>query len=145
MLTLISAFVIASVNPFGGIFVAIPLAIFKLAWPAWFAVGLAVLLSFTQVLAVDLLWNRLLRFQGWAGFIEKRRSPRLDGWLAHRHAWAWLCIASPWVGPWFVTAVARFSGQRGLRIMLPLFFGLMYVGTIVGVVCVYAPDLLPKH
>lgn len=145
MPALITAFVVASLNPFGGIFVSIPLAIFTLAWPAWLAVSLAVVLSFTQVLFVDLLWNRLLRWERWAQFIAQRRSEKLDALLAHRYAWAWLSIASPWIGPWIVTAVARFSGQRGLRIMLPLFVGLAYVGVAIGVVCVYAPELLPKR
>ncbi|HRI51610.1 MAG TPA: hypothetical protein PLW65_15630, partial [Pseudomonadota bacterium] len=74
MAALILAFVLTSVNPIGGLLVSLPLAIFKLHWPAWFAVALGVPLAYVQVLVVDLFWQRLLAWPFFTRQVEKRRS-----------------------------------------------------------------------
>ncbi len=138
------AFVIAGLNPFGGMFVAIPIGVFKLMWPAWVAVLIAIPLAYTQVIAVDLLWSRLAAWPAFMELITKRRSPRLDALLERRDANVWLTLLSPWLGPWFVMAVARFSGRSFRSVGVPLFLGLSYVAVMVGAMCVLAPHLLPK-
>lgn len=142
MIALVIAFVLTSINPIGGLMVSIPLAVFKLHWPGWLAVLLGVPLAYVQVLVVDLFWERLLRWPRWTKMVEKRRSPRLERFLANPKAKWLLAIASPWMGPWVVMAVARFGGRRQSQIALPLLFGLTYVAIGIAVVCVYAPRLL---
>jgi len=142
--TFLIAFVIAGLNPFGGMFVAIPIGMFKLGWPAWMAVALAIPLAYVQVLGVDLMWNRLLAWPAWMRVVERRRSKKLDALLARQDAGLWLALLSPWLGPWLVMAVARFSGKTLRNVGLPLFFGLVYVAIAAGAVCVVAPDWLPK-
>ncbi len=143
-MTFLIAFVIAGLNPFGGMFVAIPIGIFKLAWPAWLAVFCAVPLAYMQVVAVDLLWNRLAAWPAWMALIERRRSTRLDRLLARRDANVWLTVLSPWLGPWLVMAVARFSGKSHRQVALPLLLGLSYVGALAGAICALAPHLLSR-
>lgn len=144
MWSFVVLFVLACVNPFGGMFVAIPLAMFKLDWPAWFAVLLSVPLAYAQVAVVDVLWERLLAWPWWVGLIEKRRSPRLSALLARDDARLWLALFGVWAGPWLVTAVARYSGHTVKRVALPLLFGITYVAVGTALACTYAPDLLAK-
>ncbi|HEY6879362.1 MAG TPA: hypothetical protein VI299_15150 [Polyangiales bacterium] len=144
MWSFVVLFVVACVNPFGGMFVAIPIAMFKLDWPAWFAVLLSIPLAYLQVAAVDVMWERLLAWPWWVGVIEKRRSPRLSALLAHDDARLWLALLGVWAGPWLVTAVARYSGHTVGRVALPLLFGITYVAVGTALACTYAPHLLPK-
>jgi hypothetical protein len=141
--TYVALFAIACVNPFGGLMVGIPIAVFKLDWPPWIAVALGVPLAYLQVVAVDLLWERLLAWPWWMRMIEKRRSQRLTDLLARDDAKIWLALFGVWAGPWLVTALARFSGHSVRRVALPLLFGLTYVGIGVAVACRLAPQLLP--
>jgi hypothetical protein len=137
-------FVIACVNPFGGMFVAMPLALFKLEWPAWFACVLGIPLGYVQVIVVDLLWERLQAWPWWMQVIEKRRSPKLNELLAREDAKLWLAIFGVWAGPWLVAAITRYSGHAVKRVALPLLFGISYVTVGTALVCLYAPNLLPK-
>lgn len=139
----VTLFVLACINPFGGLAVGIPIAVFKLDWPPWLAVVLGVPLAYLQVVAVDLLWERLLAWPWWMRMIEKRRSERLTDLLARDDAKIWLSVFGVWAGPWLVTALARFAGHSVGRVALPLLFGLTYVGIGVAVVCRLAPELLP--
>jgi hypothetical protein len=137
-------FVIACVNPFGGMFVAMPLAVFKLEWPAWFACVLGIPLGYVQVVAVDLLWGRLQAWPWWIQAIEKRRSPKLNALLARDDAKLWLAVFGVWAGPWLVAAITRYSGHTVKRVALPLLFGITYVTIGTALACVYAPQLMPK-
>jgi len=141
---LIIAFVLTSVNPIGGLLISLPLAIFKIHWPAWFAVVLGVPLAYVQVLVVDLFWQRLLLWPFFTRQVEKRRSARLEKILAHRYAPWLLALASPWIGPWLVMAVARFGGRRQSEVALPLLVGLTYVAIGIALICVYAPKWLAR-
>jgi hypothetical protein len=138
------AFVISGLNPFGGAFVAIPIAIFQLGWAPWLAVALTIPLVYAQVVAVDLLWDRLLAWPAWLRFVEKRRSARLERILARRDAGVWLALLGPWIGCWLVIAAARFGGHRQSKVALPLLIGITYLGALTAAICVFAPDLLPK-
>jgi hypothetical protein len=140
----VAAFVLACLNPFGGMFVAIPLALFKLDWPAWLAIALSVPLVYVQVIVVDLLWERLLTWPWWLGVIEKRQSPKLSALLSRDDAALWLALLGVWAGPWLVTALARYSGHTVKRVALPLLFGITYVSVGTTLACMYAPSLLPK-
>lgn len=144
MTALIIAFVLTSINPIGGLMVSLPLAIFKIGWPAWLAVVLGVPLAYVQVLVVDLFWERLLAWPFWTRFVERRRSTRLEKILAHRYAPWILAVASPWLGPWLVMAVARFAGRRQSQLAAPLLFGLTYVAIGIALICVYAPRWLSR-
>lgn len=119
--------------------VSLPLAIFKLHWPAWFAVVLGVPLAYVQVAAVDLFWQRLLTWPLWTRLVERRRSTRLERILAHRSAPLLLAVTSPWLGPWLVMAVARFGGRRQSQLAIPLLVGITYVAIGIAAICVYAP------
>jgi hypothetical protein len=141
---LIIAFVLTSVNPIGGLMVSIPLAVFKIHWPGWLAVLLGVPLAYVQVMVVDFFWERLLAWPWWVRFIEKRRSPRLERFLAHRYSFLLLATAGPWMGPWLVMAVARFGGRHQSQIALPMLIGLTYIAIGIAAICVYAPKLLAR-
>lgn len=144
MWTYLVLFVLAGLNPFGGMFVAMPIAIFKLGWPPWLGVLLAVPLGYVQVVVVDVLWERLLAWPWFMAVIEKRRSEKLTNLLARDDAKLWLALLGVWIGPWLVTAFARFSGHSVGRVALPLLFGLTYLAVATAVICKLAPELLPK-
>jgi hypothetical protein len=142
MWTYVVLFVLAGLNPFGGMFVAMPIAIFKLDWPPWLGVVLAVPLGYVQVIVIDVLWERLLAWPWFMHAIEKRRSEKLTNLLARDDAKLWLAIFGVWIGPWLVTAFARFAGHSVARVALPLLFGLTYLAIGTAVVCKLAPELL---
>jgi hypothetical protein len=140
--TFVALFVINAINPWGGMFVAMPIAIYKLDWPAWFACLLGIPLGFVQVIVVDRMWERSLRWPFWVRLLEKRRSERLTNWLARDDAKLWLALFGVWFGPWLVTAFARFSGHQVGRVALPLLFGITYVAIATAAVCKIAPEML---
>jgi len=142
--TFLIAFVLAGLNPFGGMFVAIPIAMFKLGWPIWLSVALAIPLAYVQVLVVDLLWGRLLLYPAWMRLFERRRSAKLDALLSRGDAGLWLAIVSPWLGPWLVMAAARFAGKSLRHVGWPLLVGITYVAIAAGAVCALAPQWLPR-
>jgi hypothetical protein len=135
-------FVLACINPFGGMFVSMPIALYKLEWPPWFACALGIPLAYVQVVVVDVLWERLMAWPWWVRLIEKRKSEKLTDLLARDNAKIYLAIFGVWAGPWLVMAVARFAGHTRGRVALPLLFGITYV--TIGVAAVYklAPQLL---
>lgn len=135
-------FVLTAINPWGGVFVAMPIALFKLDWPAWFAVLVAIPLGYVQVVVVDVLWERLMRWPRWSEMLAKRRSERLTNLLARDDAKLWLAIFGVWFGPWLVAAFARFAGHAVRRVALPLLFGISYITVGTAIVCKLAPELL---
>jgi hypothetical protein len=141
---LVILFVLSALNPLGGAFFAIPLAIFKLEWSPWLAGGLTIPLIYAQVMAVDLLWDRLLLWPRAVDFLERRKNPTLERMMARKDSGLWLAVFGVWVGCWLVMAAARFAGYRQAKVALPLLFGITYLVAITVLVCLYAPELLPK-
>ncbi|MDB4987923.1 MAG: hypothetical protein JWN04_3101 [Myxococcaceae bacterium] len=137
----IAIFVLAGLNPFAGLFMAVPFAIFKMEWPPWLAVVTAVPLAFAQVIVVDVLWERLIAWPWFRGVIEKRRNEKMTNLLARDDAKLWLSILGVWAGPWLVTAFARFAGHSVGRVALPMLFGLTYIAVGTAAVCKLAPQL----
>jgi hypothetical protein len=135
---------LAGLNPFGGLFVGIPLAMFKLGWPPWLAVICTVPLAYGQVVAVDVLWERLLAWPWWVRQIETRRSPKLVALMERKDAKVWIALFGLWVGPWLVAALSRYSGQPVRRVAVPILLSITYVAIGTAFVCLYAPGLLPK-
>lgn len=141
---LVIAFVLSALNPFGGALIAIPLAIFKLAWPPWLVVLLTVPLVYAQVIFVDVLWDRLLAWPRAAAFLEQRRNAWLERVLSRRDAGLWLALLGPWIGCWLVAAAARFGGHRQSKVAVPLLCGITYVVVAIAALCVFAPTWLPE-
>ena len=139
------AYVLVGLNPFGGLFLAIPLALFKLHYPTAVALFLSVALSFVQVLVVDFFWERLASWDAFVKFVDGKRSERLEGYLKSRWAGPWIALISPWVGPWLIMALARFAQMRLRQVGPALFAGLLYVGAITTGLCLFAPDYLPEE
>ncbi len=144
MSSIVVLFVLAALNPFGGAFLAVPLAIFKLEWSPWFVGAVTIPLVYAQVAAVDLLWDKLLAWPRAHEFLEKRKSVKLERLLDRKDASLWLSIFGVWAGCWLVMAMARFGGHRQSKVALPLLFGITYMVVAVVLICLYAPDLLPK-
>lgn len=137
-------FVLVGLNPFGGLFLAIPIALFKLQYPAAVALFAAVALAFVQVLVVDFFWQRLAGWERFMAFVQTKRSERLEGYLDSRWAPLWIALVSPWVGPWLIMALSRFAQKKLTTVGLPLLAGLLYVGVITTGLCLFAPQYLPE-
>lgn len=137
-------FVLFALNPFGGAFVAIPLAIFGLEWSPIFVWAITIPLIYAQVVVVDLLWDRLLAWPRAANFLESRKSVKLERILGSKHSGLWLALFGVWAGCWLVMAAARFAGYRQSKVALPLLFGISYLVAIAVLICLYAPEWLPK-
>ncbi len=138
------AFVALAINPIGGLAVAIPFAVFKLHQPAWLAWLVGLPFAYVQVLVVDFFWERLIRWTWWRGFIERRRSPRVER-LVHAKGSFWLtAVFSPFIGPWLVMAFMRYAQVPQRRVALPLLIGLMWTGGIVAIGC-SVPGWFHRH
>ncbi|MFT3926236.1 MAG: hypothetical protein QM778_27065 [Myxococcales bacterium] len=137
-------FILSALNPFGGAFLAIPLAIFKLGWSPWFVWFITIPLIYAQVIVVDLLWDRLLAWPRAARFLEQRKSEKLERILGSKHSGLWLSVFGVWAGCWLVMAAARFAGYRQSKVAFPLLFGISYLVAIAVLICLYAPEWLPK-
>lgn len=136
------AFYLLAMNPFGGLLLALPLALLKLDYSVWRALGLGLPLAFVQVLVVALGWSRLVAWPRWQRFVEARRSPRLERLVATRGAFWATVIFSPLLGPWLVTAFFQYANVPLRRAALPLFLGLCWNGGAIAAVCVLAPELM---
>lgn len=134
-------FATLSINPFGGMMLSIPFAVFHMRWPAWLALLLGLPLSYVQVLAVDGLWSQLTRLRWWRGFIERRRSPRVERLVASRGSFWLTALLSPLVGPWLVMSFMRYAHVPLRRVALPLALGLVWNGAAIALACAYLPRL----
>lgn len=135
-------YVLLSINPFGGMAIAIPFAILKLDYPAWLAIATGVPLSYVQVLAVDLGWSLLERWPRWREIVEKRRSERLERLAASGGAFIPTAILAPIVGPWVVMAVMRYARVPQSRVAAPILTGLTGVAVLITAVSAYVPSVL---
>jgi hypothetical protein len=137
-------FVLMALNPIGGAFIAVPIAIWKLNWPITAAVVVTAMLAFVQVLVVEFGWSWLQTRPRFMGFVERKRSPRLTAMLTSPWAPLWIALLGPWIGPMTVMAIARFSAIPFGRVGPPLFVGLLYVCALTAAAAHYAPQLLPE-
>jgi hypothetical protein len=137
-------YVAIAIEPFGGILVAIPLAVFALAYPLWLIVVTAPLLAYVQVLVVDLAWSGLLRW-GWFGrLLERKRSPRVERLLASRGGF-WLTFGlTPLVGPWVVMAFMRYAHVPQRRVAAPILLSLLAVTLATTAICLLVPEWFPE-
>lgn len=135
-------YALLSINPFGGMLIAIPFGMLYLKYPAWLLIATGVLLSYVQVLAVDLSWSLLERWPRWREIVEKRRSERLERLAASGGAFLPTAILAPIVGPWLVMAVMRYARVPQSRVAAPILTGLTGVAALITAASAYAPALL---
>ncbi len=133
------AFVVLAINPIGGLMVAIPFAVLKLHWAAWLAIVTGVPLGYVQVLVVDGGWSLLCRLSWWQGFVERRRSPRIERLTASRGSFWLTVLLAPLVGPWLVMALLRYAQVPQRRVALPILLGLLWNGSALAACSVLLP------
>jgi hypothetical protein len=142
---LILAFIVLAANPFGGLLVAIPFAIFTLLWPAWLVVLTGVPLAYLQVVVVDVGWESLARIGGWQRFLERRRSPRVERLVASGGGFWITFFATPLIGPWLVMAFMRYAQVRQRRVALPIVLALSCSAVVIASLCVMVPQLFARY
>ena len=136
------AFVVLSINPFGGLLVSIPLGYFHLHYPAWICFAAGVPLAYVQVVVVDGAWSFLDARPWWRRMLEKRRSARIEKLVQGGAAfWPTLVIA-PLVGPWLVMAFMRYAQIPQRRVALPILLGLGWGAALIIAVCIFLPGVL---
>jgi hypothetical protein len=133
------AFALLAANPVGGLLVAIPFAILKLHYPMWLAMVLGTPLAYLQVLVVDASWSLLARIHWWRGFLERRRTPRVERLVASRGGFWITFLLTPFLGPWLVMAFMRFAQVRQRRVALPILASLLCTAAVIATVCALAP------
>ncbi|MEW5849824.1 MAG: hypothetical protein AB2A00_13600 [Myxococcota bacterium] len=134
------AFVTLAVSPVGGLVVAVPLAVFQLGYPAWVLLLLGPLLSYVQVIVVDVAWSRLERWPWFQGVLRRRRNARIERLMASGGAfWATFTLA-PVVGPWMVMAFMRYANVSQRRVALPILLSMLCVTTALVAACHLAPQ-----
>jgi len=77
----LGVFLVAA-QPFGGIVVAIPLAVLVLGHPWWWWLFLGPLLAYVQVPVIDLFFDLLMRWPWWRRLLERHRSARVERMMA---------------------------------------------------------------
>jgi hypothetical protein len=127
-------FVALAANPFGGLLVAIPFAVFTLRYPAWLIIIVGVPLAYLQVVVVDLAWASLARMAWWRRLIEARRGRLVERLVSSQGFWISF-VATPVLGPWFVMAVMRYTRVRQRRVALPILLSLACFSALVIVAC----------
>ena len=133
------AFIALAVNPVGGLALAIPFAVFKLRYPAWFAVAAGVPLAYLQVVAVDLAWSLLIQAAWWRDLLARHRSPWDERLVASRGGFWITFLAGPLIGPWLVMAFMRYSLVPQRRVALPIVLGVTCFAAILAAGCVWLP------
>ena len=137
-------FALLSYNPFGGLLISIPFAVFKLKYPVMLALVAGVPCAYMQVPTVDVFWNQLNRWDRFRRFVESKRSPRIQKMMESKGAFWPILIFSPLVGPWLVMAFMRYANVPQRRVAAPLFLGLTWVGVLIAGACVFLPQLVQK-
>jgi hypothetical protein len=135
------AFVTLAINPFGGLWFAIPFALYHLHYPVWYTLLLGVPLAYVQVAAVDLGWALLARLAWWHRFLERRRSPRIERLTQRRGAFWLTVLMAPLVGPWLLMAFMRYAQVPQRRVALPILLGLSWNGSAIALGFTYLPRL----
>ena len=136
------AYVLLAINPFGGLWLAVPFAVFKLDYPAWLCVMTSVPLSYVQVVVVDLGWNTLNRWPRWQALIQKKRSANLEKLLASNGSFLPTMLSAPMVGPWLVMALMRYAQIPQRKVALPIGLGMTAMAVFVTALCFVAPEIV---
>jgi hypothetical protein len=137
-------FALLSYNPFGGLLVSIPFAVFHLKYSAMTALVAGVPFAYMQVPTVDVFWNQLNKWERFKRFVEGKRSPRIEKMMESKGAFWPILIFSPIVGPWLVMAFMRYANVPQRRVAAPLFLGLTWVGVLIASACVFLPQFVQK-
>jgi hypothetical protein len=137
--TTLIAYVALAINPFGGILIAIPLALLQFDLPLVPVVLSAPLLAYVQVPVVDLAWTLLERIPAWNRLLERRRSPRVERLLAGGGAFWTTFFSAPLIGPWAVMAFMRYARVRQRRVALPILLSMAAVTMVVTALCLAVP------
>ncbi len=133
------AFLLLAINPIGGLLAAIPFAILKLDYPAWFTVVVGVPCCYLQVVVVDLGWSTLERWAWFKRTIEQRRGKWATRLIASRGAF-WVTFgATPFLGPWLVMGLMRFAGVPHRHVAAPICASLVLTSSLIAALCVYVP------
>lgn len=135
------AFLLLAVNPIGGLLAAIPFAIFKLDYPAWFTVVVGVPCCYVQVLVVDVGWSQLERWHWFKHTVETRRGRWATRLLESRGAFWATYGATPFLGPWLVMALMRFAGVPHRHVAAAMVLSLITTSSVIAALCVYMPRL----
>jgi hypothetical protein len=138
------AFATLAANPFGGLVVAIPFAVFKLGYPAWLAAVAGIPLAYLQVIAVDLGWTQLSRIGAFRRFLDRRRSPRVERLIAARGGFWITFVCTPLLGPWVVMAFMRYAQVPQRRVAAPILLGLSGGALALALACALAPRLFTR-
>jgi hypothetical protein len=135
-------FALQSVNPIAGILASIPVAILSFKWHPLVVAGFAVPLCYTQVIAVDFFWNRLIAWKKFADFLEKKRNPQIEKLGASKGAFVSTAIISPLIGPWVVMGFMKYAGVPQRKVGLPILIGITWMTTLITALSALAPHLL---
>jgi hypothetical protein len=141
MLTSALAFALLAVNPVGGLWLAIPFALYKLRYPVWLTLAFGVPLAYVQVLVVDYGWTLMARWSWWLQLLERRRSPRVEKLMAARGAFWTTVVLAPLIGPWQIMAFMRYAQVPQRRVALPILLGLLWIGAVIAAGCIHLPHL----
>jgi len=135
-------FALLSYNPFGGLLVSIPYAVFHLEYSAVTALVAGVPFAYLQVPTIDLFWNQFSRWERFRRFVEGKRSPRVEKMVQSKGAFWPIVLLSPVVGPWLVMAFMRYAHVPQRKVAAPLFLGLTWVGVLIALACAFLPQLV---
>ncbi|MBI3554020.1 MAG: hypothetical protein HY077_16105 [Elusimicrobia bacterium] len=133
------AFVAMAVNPFGGVLIAIPFALFELKYSPWLALAVGMPLSYAQVIFVDAAWSRLLGWRLFRAQLAKKRSPRVERLMASKGAFWPTFLLAPIIGPWLVMALMRYARVPQRKVGVPIFLGLAWWTAAITAACVWIP------
>ena len=134
------AFLLLAVNPIGGLLAAIPFAILKLDYPAWFTVVVGVPCCYVQVVVVDRGWTQLERWHWFRHTVETRRGKWATRLLESRGAFWVTYAATPLLGPWLVMALMRFAGVPHRHVAAAMALSLVTTSSLIAALCVCVPQ-----
>lgn len=140
MTSLDLAYVALAVNPFGGLLIAIPFAVFKLDYPFWLVLLSGPPLAYVQVVVTDLAGSLLEKWPWWKRMLERKRSPRITRLMEGKGAFWSTFLTAPLVGPWVVMAFMRYAGVPQRRIALPILMSMLVVTLLASVGCYLVPS-----
>ncbi len=135
------AFVLLSINPIGGLLASIPFALLKLGYAPWAVIVSGVPLAYLQVFFVDAGWDRLERYEWWRRLVERSRGKWAQRLLQSRGGFWVTFLATPFLGPWLVMALMRWSGVPQRVVAAPILVALLATSLVITALCLFIPTL----